>query len=271
MEGVQMKQVLISSSESNAVCTTKVTSQEDFENKNIVPQHRIIEDFLTLWLHSNTDTFGRYHENSITYLQSIGNSIKVFDNGKECSDFLHNVKNNKVYLILSDAFDIMNISLIHDAPQLDFIYILCEKTTNYEHLIKEWRKIRGVFSDISVICNQIKTDIRRHEHKLTPFSVISASYPVNMNELDPTFMYSQLLKEILLELQNNKEVRQEFINFLRIQYAENAVVLSSIDKFEEDYDIHPRSLQTNRASLLGDSSRNKTDCLSRSGHIKCRF
>jgi hypothetical protein len=43
-----MKQVLISSSESNAVCTTKVTSQEDFENKNIVPQHRIIEDFLTL-------------------------------------------------------------------------------------------------------------------------------------------------------------------------------------------------------------------------------
>jgi hypothetical protein len=48
-------------------------------------------------------------------------------------------------------------------------------------------------------------------------------------------MYSQLLKEILLEMQFDKEARDEFIDFLRIQYAQNTITLSSIDKFEEDY------------------------------------
>ncbi|CAF1054977.1 unnamed protein product [Didymodactylos carnosus] len=57
-----------------------------------------------------------------------------------------------------------------------------------------------------------------------------------MNDHDPSFMYSQLLKEILLEMQDDEKARREFVRVLRIQYAENTVALRSIDDFEQEYD-----------------------------------
>jgi hypothetical protein len=116
---VHMEQAL---SERGVACTVKVNPQEYSEHKNIAPQYRIIENFVIIWLEPNMDVFNNDYKKSITDLQAISNSIKVFDNGKECSDFLHNLTDYKVCLILSDALGAMYISLIHDVPQLDSIY-----------------------------------------------------------------------------------------------------------------------------------------------------
>ncbi len=103
-------------------------------------------------------------------------------------------------------------------------------------MIKKWTKVKGVFIDISFICVQLKRDIQQCEQTLTPIGIVSASSAIDLHELDPSFMYSQLLKEILLKMEHSERVKQEFVNFLRVWYHENHAQLHTIDKFERDYD-----------------------------------
>ena len=234
-----MKQVTTSSSESDAKCAIKVVTQEHSINRNIASERRDDGEgkgFLTIWLDSKAAFSSKEYESSITHLQSIGNSFKVFDDGCECSDFIHNVRDYKVFLIVSDAFGVNYLALIQDTPHLHSIYLLCVKFDNHEHLLKEFKKIRGVFDNIASICNKIKQHIRQWDHHLIPFNVVPASYPVNVNELDPSFMYSQLLKKSILEIQFGQDAKREFADFLRTQCAGNTAELTSINSFEKKYE-----------------------------------
>ena len=56
-----------------------------------------------------------------------------------------------------------------------------------------------------------------------------------MNELDPSFMYTQILKEILLTIKFEQHHITEFIEFLCEQFDENAPELRKIKNFEDKY------------------------------------
>jgi tetratricopeptide (TPR) repeat protein len=60
-----------------------------------------------------------------------------------------------------------------------------------------------------------------------------------MNELDQSLMYSQLLTEILLEMNYEKAAKSEFIELCRTHYHDNKVQLHRINDFERDYELHP--------------------------------
>ena len=234
-----MQQLSISSSESNFVCAIKGATQGQSVNKSIASERQCYgkdERSLTIWLNPKATLSSKEYENSITQLQSIGNSFKLFDDGRECSDFLHDVKDCEVFLIVSDAVGIHFLSRIQGAPYLHSIYILCVKSGVHEHFLKEIRKIRGVFDSILAICSKIKQSIRQRENNLIPFNVIPASSSVNVNELDPAFMYSQLLKKSMLEIQFDHDAKREFANFLRTRCADDTVSLMAINTFEEYYD-----------------------------------
>ena len=49
-------------------------------------------------------------------------------------------------------------------------------------------------------------------------------------------MYSQLLKEILLQFPQDPTSKKELVDFCRQQYADSPGELKVIDEFERDYD-----------------------------------
>jgi hypothetical protein len=49
-------------------------------------------------------------------------------------------------------------------------------------------------------------------------------------------MYSQLLKEILLDQPYGNQAKREFVDICQMQYAENDEKIKLITKFEEKYD-----------------------------------
>ncbi|CAF3655947.1 unnamed protein product [Rotaria sp. Silwood1] len=55
------------------------------------------------------------------------------------------------------------------------------------------------------------------------------------NEIDPTFMYSQLLKEILIDIEKEDAEKQKLIKFCREQYSQNDSELEIINEFDQDY------------------------------------
>jgi tetratricopeptide (TPR) repeat protein len=51
-------------------------------------------------------------------------------------------------------------------------------------------------------------------------------------------MYSQLLKETILNIEFDKEAKAKFVNFCRVNYADNKTRLQKIDMFEREYEPH---------------------------------
>ena len=115
-----------------------------------------------------------------------------------------------------------------------------------KHSIKNKQKVKGIYTDLTLLCEHLKRDIKQIEYNLTSISILSSailetSEKVELNQLEPSFMYSQLFKEMVLEIpQHQTDVRlhDEFVKYCRDKYADNNVTLKVIDEFYRDYYIH---------------------------------
>jgi hypothetical protein len=58
----------------------------------------------------------------------------------------------------------------------------------------------------------------------------------NVDQLDQSFMYTQLFKEILLEIKHNQQCINEFVTYCMERYADDHVQLSLIRTFQREYD-----------------------------------
>ncbi len=184
-------------------------------------------DFIIVWI---------VEENSLvtTEFYRITNTIKIFHDVNQCINYVRDVEKENIILVISDSFIQEVVSQIHDLHQLDSIYAVTkEHSTSYA-------KLKGIFPNIDSLCQHLRQDIQVSEESTTPITIISSNAAISddLNTLDPSFMYSQLLKEILFELRYDNQARQRFIQFCREQYAANTQELGIINQFEHDYENH---------------------------------
>jgi tetratricopeptide (TPR) repeat protein len=222
--------------------TNHVRAGKNAANKNIsssYPFSPLIKDYIVVWLDSNIDRSNEVHQNVILKLQQVINSINTFTDTNECIKFITQMKSEKVFMIISTALGEQIIHLIQDIPQLESIYVFCDDQSDHKSWTQQCNKVKGAFTQIKYICDSLNTEIRRYDNYLTSFSSLSSTdAPIRgLNELDQSFMYSQLLKEILLEIKHDdrKKEMEELVAILRDQYASNRSQLELIDKFKQNY------------------------------------
>jgi hypothetical protein len=193
-----------------------------------------LQDFIVVWLDEN---FIRYMEQ----LHTILNDVQTFSDPDECIDFVTNVKKDKVFMIISSDYVFKDlISFLHPFPQLQSFYIYHDDYKTVPELwTNKWRKVKGVFTTISSIYHELKQNIKQCELDLISFSILSfvSANSTDLNELDQSFMYSQLLTEILLDLNNDEQAKITFVEFCRMQ-ADDTHELHVINEFEKDYEHH---------------------------------
>jgi tetratricopeptide (TPR) repeat protein len=175
----------------------------------------------------------------MTQLQHTINAIDTFTDADLCVKFLNEIKDEKVFLVVSSTFARQIVPLIHHLPQLDCIYVLGCDPTCAEDWTKNWSKIKGIFSEIVSICTALQEAARRCDQYSTPISFISdsqfSSVSRNLEELDSLFMYTQILKEIVLELDYDYELSiQKLVTYCRDQNVDTREIL----KFELEYRSH---------------------------------
>ncbi|CAF1193709.1 unnamed protein product [Adineta ricciae] len=189
-----------------------------------------------IWLNLHYDESSDDYQNSIVSLRHANKTVKIFKNADQCIDFLTDMKTEKVFLIVPNSINEILVPLIHEVSQLNSIYILCTNP-QYTQSIKSWSKVRGIFTKIDTICQLVKQDVNRIDHDSISFSFISSNDVANqnLNELDVSFMYTQILKEILLEIEYNDQSFRELIDYLRELFDENDPEMQLIAKFEKDY------------------------------------
>ncbi|CAF1082145.1 unnamed protein product [Adineta steineri] len=193
-----------------------------------------MQNVILIWLDNKIDDDDNADcNNTIEQLKCEFNNINTFTNRVRCIEFIKTMKNNKVYIIVSGSLGKYTVPHVHDMSQVDTIFIFCNKQGQYIQWAKEWPKIKGVFTDITSICEALKRVVYQCEQDDIPISFVASNK--KLDQLDPSFMYTQILKEILVTINFEDKHFKEFITHCRDIYADNEHDLHNIEKLEREY------------------------------------
>ena len=220
-----------------------VTPRNILLNDCDLNRRRIIQEFLLIWLDINLDSSKGHNafSRSIADLSDAVSSIYTFMDIDECIDFLTDVKYEKVFMIVHDDVEGNIMSLLHQIPQLSAVFILSNGKSKYEQTTtKNCRKVKGIFTEIIDISESIKRLLRRYDEDNIPFSCIIAETIANPNldQLPPSFMYTQLIKETILDLEYNEQSIKDFVTYFNQHHAYYDIDLKNVTAFAENYASH---------------------------------
>ncbi|CAF0845836.1 unnamed protein product [Adineta steineri] len=199
-------------------------------------------EYHIVWLDSNINSVNEAYQNDIMQLKQVIDSVDVFTNLNGCIDFVNKLKNKKVFMIISKDLNAEIVQLIHNIPQIKSIYVFCDNHSDHQLWAEQYKKVKGVFTQIKNIYYSLNNEIRRNDECLITFSNISLddTLPPGSNQLNQSFMYSQLLKDTFLKIEDEDRTKEmkELITFLRDEYANRNFELKLIADFEKNYDCN---------------------------------
>ncbi|CAF1019617.1 unnamed protein product [Adineta steineri] len=222
-----------------SIQTNTPTNDKHISNfsENAVANRRInrlrMQNVLFVWLDNNINDDNADCSNTIKQLKHVVNNINTFTDGEECVEFINTINNNKVCMIVSGSLGQHIVPHVHDMSQVDTIFIFCNNQEWDKQWVKEWPKIKGVFTDITSIYEALKQAAHQCEQNAKSISFVTSDK--KLDQLDPSFMYTQILKEILLTINFEDKHFKEFITDLREAFVKNEYDLHHIEKFERDY------------------------------------
>ena len=224
-------------------CHLKKKASEPISGKPHRPfNSRIVQNFILIWLDPRIDDMNdNEYRTSITELRRVVNTIETFADVDQCIDFITEIKEEKILMIISDELGQNTVPLVHDITHINSIYVFSNNGTQNKQWTQQWPKIKDIFATIPSICDAVKQDAQKCDQDLISISFVSLNSrqsKQNLDQLDSTFMYTQIIKEILLTIKFNEQHIKDFTTYYRENFADNAVQLNNIDQFEKDYDNH---------------------------------
>ena len=198
------------------------------------------QQFRIFWLDRNISSSKDYADFR-RQLQATGHQLETFSNPNVCYESLYAVTDgtDRVVLIVSDTLGRDLVPLIDSSPQLYRVYIYSANSSQTESWTNKYEKARGnVYPSIQSICEKLKMEATTSDPELLAISFVSQMEIHADNRQDPSFMYKQLLKDILLNdnLTDPEDIsREQMIQFCRQVYQNNTHELAIIDEFEREF------------------------------------
>jgi hypothetical protein len=122
--------------------------------------------------------------------------------------------------------------------QVDSIFISRKRRRDHKQWIKEWPKIKGAVKDMSSICAALKEVTEECEHNVISIAFLPTDDNLtqkSLNQLEPTFMYTQVLKDILLTMQYDEQHFEQFMDYCREVFVGKARELDNVNKLAQTY------------------------------------
>ena len=108
-------------------------------------------------------------DNGIT----INENYKLFWNPDQCIDYLTSCEWRKIFISITDEFSYL-LPLIHDLPQIVYIYIYSTSPDDVSYSSTDYPKLRAVVNENSSDAdNQLLTDIKMFRCDLMPINVLN--------------------------------------------------------------------------------------------------
>jgi hypothetical protein len=206
-----------------------------------IPYARMVQNFLLFWLDASIDENNDDHCNNVTKLRQVIDTVKTFTDADECIDFITNIEKENIFIIISGTFSAAIVPVVQDMLQVSRVYILCKNKCRYEKWALQWSKVKGLFTDITSICEAVKLATQLYDQNMVSISFFKSNDEAsnqNLDQLDQSFMYTRILKEILLTIDFKQKYIDEFVTYCRAQFVGNSTELRNVDKLEKEYRMH---------------------------------
>ncbi|CAF2667344.1 unnamed protein product [Rotaria sp. Silwood2] len=187
----------------------------------------LVQNFSLVWADKHLDEINEDFRNSITKLQRTIDLTEKFHDVNECLQYISSSENRRIFLVVSGKLASHVVPLTHDKSQVYAMYIFCFNKLKYEHWATgEWPKVRGVFTDIKLICTELRKVARECDDEDVKIT----------GQLEPSFMYSMLFKQIVLEIDFDlrKDIRA-LAEHARKLYKDKPEQRQIIDQFVKEY------------------------------------
>ncbi|CAF1047121.1 unnamed protein product [Adineta steineri] len=222
----------------------------DTITRSIERRRRIVQNHLLIWLHESIDETSKDYKHILTQIQTDVDNANIFTQRDECVDFLSDNEDVKSFLVVDNTIAQQIVPLINDIPHLDSVYIFNAIKILHEEWTKKWQKIKSVHTNIDDLYQALQIGIKQCNQDSIAMSFITVQEMAsteNINQLEPTFMYTQLFKEILLNIKYNSEAIKDFITYCRQNNSGSPI---NIDRFEKEYDAQTAIWWYTRPSFI---------------------
>ena len=189
--------------------------------------HRILQNFQLLWLDSDFNDADPHFKKSLESLHQTVTSITTFTDADECVDFMDEFEEGRVFLIVSSSLGRHVVPCIEAMSQLESVYVLCDNKVLHEGWASRISKVKGLYTEIEPISEALQIDCKICDQ---------AMMPITFKGIDALFMYTQLLKEAILQIEDDHEKSmEEFVAYCRRQKDPSPL---TIEKIENEYPHH---------------------------------
>ncbi|CAF1493600.1 unnamed protein product [Adineta steineri] len=202
---------------------------------SIERRRRIVQDHVLIWLDESMDETNKDYKHILTQIQTGVDNVSVFTQRDECIDFLSDAQGIKSLLVVKDTMAQQIMPLINDITQLNTVYIFNDIEIIHEEWIKKWNKIKRVHINIKDLCQALQLDVKQYNQDSIAMSFVTVNEMAStndLNQLEPTFMYTQIFKDILLDMEHGEQAIKQFISYCRQNKSESAI---NINRFEKEY------------------------------------
>jgi hypothetical protein len=200
--------------------------------------HRIVQNFRLIWVDASIDQSQKDYQNTLAQLRNIVNDVNICTEPEQCIQCLKGIDKEKAFVITSGSLGQHLVPNIHSMPQVDAIYIVCDNKSPHEEWTKEWDKVKGVHTEIKPICEALQLSAKQCNEDSIAVSFMALdeeSSDQNLNQLEASFMYTQIFKEILLDMEQDPQAIKDLAAYCRKLYNDNVRQLTIIEEFERDY------------------------------------
>ncbi|CAF1293724.1 unnamed protein product [Adineta steineri] len=215
-----------------AVTGTSTKSSPDVDHAR---RRRMAQSYILIWIGVGIDETNIDCQDTLAQLRTVVNSVHFFTQSDDAVDFLTDSEEIKAFLVIENTLGQQIIPLIHDIPQLDIVYILCDNQSQHEPWTNRWKKIKGLHTNRKTISEALQLSVKQCNQDpiaLSFVKVTETTSTANLDQLAPTFMYTQVFKEILLEIEHTEQSVKEFTAYCR---QNNCGTPINIDRFEKEY------------------------------------
>ncbi|CAF2665158.1 unnamed protein product [Rotaria sp. Silwood2] len=201
-------------------------------------RRRIVENNLVIWVDRNIDETNQDCQNSLMQLRSVVNAVETCTTTEACIQYLNESNEETAFVISSGALGQRMVPDIHGISKLNAIYIFCPNKDQNEEWAKKWSKIKGIHTSIKSICEALAMGVKESNQNNILVSIITTNeggFSEDLNQLEPTFMYSHIFKEILLDMKHDQQAIKDLATYCRELYMKNDVETKNINEFEYNY------------------------------------
>jgi tetratricopeptide (TPR) repeat protein len=174
----------------------------------------------------------------IEQLRQINDYVLFYSNEQQCLDYMRSVENEKIFLILNDQISLTVLEQCEQMNQVDTVFILCCTPENYEHFLKQYCKVFGIYCKRHDLLVNLKENINLLERQLQTFSFFQQHREKAIRELSKesvSFLWFQIFKDLLQRLPRNDHSKQQLVDFCHQYYRENKQELEWINEFKTSY------------------------------------